>query len=57
MAGEELRLDLIVRVEQSLVAVRELVSQMNDGEKKHMQNNSVAYRQLVDTIKHFYSLT
>ena len=49
-AQQELRPDLVVEVDQAIVKVRDLVSQLNEREKEYMHTQSVAYRQLVDTI-------
>jgi hypothetical protein len=49
-AQQELRPDLVVEVDQAIVRVRDLVSQLNEREKEYMHTQSVIYRQLVDTI-------
>lgn len=54
-AQHKLRPDLIVQVDKAIVAVREIVMQLNDREKAYMHANSVVYRQLVDTIKNWKS--
>lgn len=55
LAQQELRSDLIVRVDQAIFAVRDLVAQLNEREKEYMHTNSAVYRQLVDTIKNWDS--
>jgi len=38
-------------VNQAIGKVRDLVAELNEREKEYLRNNSVTYRQLVDTIK------
>jgi len=47
----ELRQDKIDGVNQAIGKVRDLVAELNEREKEYLRNNSVTYRQLVDTIK------
>ena len=47
----ELRQDKIDGVNQAIGKVRDLVAGLNEREKEYLRNNSVTYRQLVDTIK------
>jgi cysteinyl-tRNA synthetase len=49
-AQQELRHDLVVEVDQAIVKVCDLVSQLNEREKAYMNTQSVVYRQLVNTI-------
>lgn len=45
-----IREHLIRQLDRQLVAIRALVGALNDEEKAYMQQNSVAYARLVDTI-------
>lgn len=47
---DEINLELVEQTTQAIVTVRLLVSRLNEREKAYLQNNSVEYRQLVNTI-------
>lgn len=52
-AQQEFRYDLLCEVDVAITTVREKVKQLNEREKEYLQQNSVPYRQLVNTIKNW----
>lgn len=47
---EELRSELVVAATEAIGKVRDIVVQLNEAEKRYLENSSIEYRQLVNTI-------